>query len=79
MNRFSKAVVLSLGATFSSGPLAAEALPPPEPEFRAIYQEMVETNTTLSVGDCSRITVATAARLSAAGYPLGSFTATLNY
>ncbi len=74
MNRFSKALALTVtgalsSAALSSAALAAAALPPPEPAFRAIYQEMVETNTTLSVGDCSRITVATAAKLAAAGYP----------
>lgn len=48
---------------------AAPALPPPDGEFRALYREMVETNTTLSAGDCSRLTNMVAARLRAAGYP----------
>ena len=73
MNRFSKALVLALALTVTAanaaGAQASEVLPPPEQAFRAIYQEMVETNTTLSVGDCSRITTATAAKLTAAGYP----------
>ena len=37
--------------------------------FRAIYKELVETNTTLSVGSCTRAAEAMAARLKAAGYP----------
>lgn len=37
--------------------------------FRAIYQELVETNTTLSVGDCTLAARRMEARLKAAGYP----------
>ena len=37
--------------------------------FRAIYKELVEINTTLSVGDCTQAARAMAARLKAAGYP----------
>src|SRR4051812_46662551 len=39
-----------------------------EPEFRALYKELVETNTTLSVGSCTKAAEAMKARLSAAGY-----------
>jgi acetylornithine deacetylase/succinyl-diaminopimelate desuccinylase-like protein len=37
--------------------------------FRSIYKELVETNTTLSAGDCTLASQRMAARLEAAGYP----------
>jgi acetylornithine deacetylase/succinyl-diaminopimelate desuccinylase-like protein len=37
--------------------------------FRSIYKELVETNTTLSAGDCTLAAKKMAARLAAAGYP----------
>jgi acetylornithine deacetylase/succinyl-diaminopimelate desuccinylase-like protein len=37
--------------------------------FRSIYKELVETNTTLSAGDCTLAAKRMAARLTAAGYP----------
>lgn len=37
--------------------------------FRETYQELVETNTTLSEGDCTLAATRMAARLRAAGYP----------
>jgi acetylornithine deacetylase/succinyl-diaminopimelate desuccinylase-like protein len=39
-----------------------------ETEFRALYKELVEINTTLSVGSCTDAANAMKARLSAAGY-----------
>ena len=53
--------------------LLALALPAPaqtdDGQFRGIYRELVETNTTLSVGDCTLAANRMAARLKAAGYP----------
>src|SRR6185369_12736244 len=40
-----------------------------EPEFRDLYRELIEINTTLSVGNCTDAANAMKARLSAAGYP----------
>ena len=40
-----------------------------ETEFRALYKELIEINTTLSVGSCTKAAEAMKARLSAAGYP----------
>jgi len=40
-----------------------------EPEFRALYKELIETNTTLSVGSCTLASERMKARLVAAGYP----------
>jgi acetylornithine deacetylase/succinyl-diaminopimelate desuccinylase-like protein len=37
--------------------------------FRVIYKELVETNTTLSAGDCTLAAQRMAARLKSAGYP----------
>ena len=37
--------------------------------FREIYKELVETNTTLSAGDCTLAAQRMAARLKSAGYP----------
>jgi len=39
-----------------------------ETEFRALYKELVEINTTLSVGSCTKAAEAMAARLKAAGF-----------
>ena len=39
------------------------------PRFRETFKELVETNTTLSVGDCTLAAQRMAARLKAAGYP----------
>lgn len=53
-------------------PLLAAASPAPTPhqqELRDIYKELIEINTTDSVGDCTRAAEATAARLRAAGFP----------
>jgi len=46
--------------------------PAPRPDqlaFRALYEELVETNTTLSVGSCTLASERMAARLAAAGFP----------
>ncbi len=43
-----------------------------EAEFRSLYKELVETNTTLSVGSCTEAAEKMAARLQAAGLPKDS-------
>ena len=50
-------------ATGSSDPRAGEA------EFRALFKELIEINTTLSVGSCTKASEAMKTRLLAAGYP----------
>src|SRR5438128_6512409 len=47
----------------------ATAQAPDLAEFRAIYQELVEINTTNSAGDTTKAAQAMAARLKAAGFP----------
>src|SRR5436305_6861523 len=49
-------------------PAAAQGLRPDQLRFRAIYKELVETNTTLSAGDCTLAAQKMAAHLKAAGY-----------
>ena len=44
-------------------PAAAQPLSPGQEAFRGIYKEMVETNTTLSAGDCTVLAQKMAARL----------------
>ena len=46
----------------------AASLTPEQTEFRAIYKELVETNTTLSANNCIGAVEAMAARLKSAGY-----------
>ena len=54
---------------FSATVLAdATALPPEQTAFRALYKELVETNTTLSAGSCTLAAERMAAHLKAAGY-----------
>src|SRR4051812_23314459 len=48
--------------------LAAASLPSGEARFRALYKELVETNTTLSAGSCTVAAERMAARLKAAGF-----------
>jgi len=50
-------------------PAAAQTLRPDQVRFRALYKELVETNTTLSAGDCTLAAAKMAAHLKAAGYP----------
>jgi acetylornithine deacetylase/succinyl-diaminopimelate desuccinylase-like protein len=44
-----------------------------EPQFRELYKELVETNTTLSAGNCTLAAERMQARLKAAGYPDDAF------
>jgi acetylornithine deacetylase/succinyl-diaminopimelate desuccinylase-like protein len=61
----------ALAALLAAAPALAASPPADSSEaaFRALYKEMVETNTTLSAGDCTEAARKVAARLQAAGYP----------
>jgi acetylornithine deacetylase/succinyl-diaminopimelate desuccinylase-like protein len=61
---------LALGATT---PALAQARPDQQ-AFRALYKELVETNTTLSVGSCTDAAAKLAVRLKAAGFTDGEIT-----
>jgi acetylornithine deacetylase/succinyl-diaminopimelate desuccinylase-like protein len=54
-----------------AGSAAAQTPQPGEAEFRALYKELVETNTTASAGSCTLAAERMAARLKAAGFPDG--------
>src|SRR5471030_601722 len=54
---------LALGAT-----VQAAELTPPQKQLREIYQELVETNTTNSIGSCTVAVNKVAKRLKAAGF-----------
>lgn len=56
----------ALAATLAA-PVVAE-IRPDQAAFRALYKELVETNTTLSVGSCTLAAQRMAARLEAAGF-----------
>jgi acetylornithine deacetylase/succinyl-diaminopimelate desuccinylase-like protein len=58
--------IVTLAAAFV-GSLAAAA-EPGESQFRALYQELVETNTSLSAGDCTLAAQRMAAHLKSAGF-----------
>lgn len=65
MNTFA---ALAIGAALLlPQPAAAQSLRPDQTEFRALYKELVETNTTLSEGSCTLAAERMAARLKAAG------------
>ena len=64
--------VLALAASLiACSALAAppQDTPAGEQRFRALYKELVETNTTLSAGSCTLAAERMAARLKAAGFP----------
>src|SRR4051812_41003458 len=60
--------VLAL-ACFAALDTFAASSDPEQAAFRAIYQELVETNTSLSADNCIGATKAMAARLQGAGFP----------
>ena len=72
MIRTLSAAALVSGAALSLAASAAHAQTAPRPDqlaFRALYKELVETNTTLSVGSCTAAAEKMGARLKAAGFP----------
>jgi acetylornithine deacetylase/succinyl-diaminopimelate desuccinylase-like protein len=63
---------LSAVAALTLAATAAHAQTAPRPDqlaFRELYKELVETNTTLSVGSCTAAAEKMGARLKAAGFP----------
>jgi acetylornithine deacetylase/succinyl-diaminopimelate desuccinylase-like protein len=65
----SKALVSTALAASLAAPAVAQGLRPDQVRFRALYKELVETNTTLSAGDCTLAAQKMAAHLKAASYP----------
>ncbi len=64
-----RAAFLSVLVALQAAPVSAQALRPDQAQFREIYKELVETNTTLSAGSCTLAAEKVAARLKAADYP----------
>lgn len=65
-----KLVGAALGVTLAASAAVAQTAPrPDQTEFRSLYKELVETNTTLSSGSCTLAAERMAARLKAAGIP----------
>jgi acetylornithine deacetylase/succinyl-diaminopimelate desuccinylase-like protein len=58
---------LALAAPATAAPAGAD--PPGEAAFRALFREMVETDTSYATGDCTALVEKTAARMRAAGFP----------
>ncbi|THD81617.1 MAG: M20/M25/M40 family metallo-hydrolase [Phenylobacterium sp.] len=59
---------LALGASAAGAQPAAPGPRPDQVRFRALYKELVETNTTLSAGSCTEAAQRMAAHLKAAGF-----------
>ena len=71
-----KYLVAAAAAAASLGGVAVAQAPPrpDQTEFRALYKELVETNTTLSAGSCTLAAERMAAHLRAAGFPESDLT-----
>src|SRR5476651_1099369 len=63
-----RAIPLAAAICLLAGSASAQPRPD-QAKFRDLYKELVETNTTLSVGSCTLAAEKMAARLKAAGYP----------
>src|SRR5438094_6214757 len=61
-------VAFLLGAAFSLSS-TAQNLTPGQARYRALFKEMVETNTSLSSGSCTELAGKIAGHLKEAGYP----------
>ena len=61
--------IAAAAALLAAPPATAQPLRPDQAAFRELYKELVETNTTLSEGDCSLAAKRMLDRLSAAGIP----------
>ncbi|NKF21347.1 M20/M25/M40 family metallo-hydrolase [Solimonas marina] len=68
MMRKMQTMAVALGSALLCATAGAGAKSDGEAAFRALYKELIETNTTLSVGSCRAAEDKMAARLRAAGY-----------
>ncbi|MFL5296068.1 MAG: M20/M25/M40 family metallo-hydrolase [Phenylobacterium sp.] len=68
------AVAAGVGLAAAQGAAAQEQLRPDQVRFREIYKELVETNTSLSMGSCTEAAAKMGARLKAAGFADGDLT-----
>src|SRR5512141_589243 len=65
-------IAFAAGVTSALSAHAAPVASDGEADFRSLYRQLVEINTTLSVGSCTEAAEAMAARLQAAGLPTDS-------
>ena len=70
MIKSAAAIALAFSAQAASG----QSPTPDQVEFRSLYKELVETNTTLSSGSCTLAAERMADRLKAAGLPASQIT-----
>ena len=68
MKRLKSIVLTSLLAAAAPAPGSAQEMTPDLVAFVTLYKELVEINTTLSVGDCTRAAEAMATRLRTGGF-----------
>jgi acetylornithine deacetylase/succinyl-diaminopimelate desuccinylase-like protein len=61
-------ILVAVSAAAIAMPAGAQQLRPDQVQFRELYKELVETNTSLSVGSCTQAAQQIAARLKQAGY-----------
>jgi acetylornithine deacetylase/succinyl-diaminopimelate desuccinylase-like protein len=69
MIRKTSTIGLVLALAMMAPGVSIAAPKPDEAAFRDLYKELIETNTSLSVGDCTLAATKLATRLKAAGYP----------
>lgn len=70
LRRLVRPALLAVALLAAPAICTAEARPD-QIEFRALYEELVETNTTLSSGSCTEAAEKMASRLRSAGFPAG--------
>ncbi|MGC1305484.1 MAG: M20/M25/M40 family metallo-hydrolase [Caulobacteraceae bacterium] len=66
--------VLALGAASPAVAQVSQPLRPDQQAFRALYQELVETDTSITTGSCTALAAKVAARFKAAGFADGQIT-----
>src|SRR6201992_1460761 len=64
-----RVMIFAVAARSLALPATAQDGDKGQARFRALYKELIETNTTLSAGDCTLAARKMAAHLKAAGYP----------
>lgn len=69
MKRIARVTMAALAMLSGSGTGHAQSVDKSLGRFREIHKELVETNTTLSAGDCTLAAKRMAERLKNAGYP----------
>jgi acetylornithine deacetylase/succinyl-diaminopimelate desuccinylase-like protein len=68
MRSWNRGMAAIIGLTMAAGAMAQQAPRPDQAAFVDLYKELVETNTSASVGDCTQAAAQIAARLKKAGY-----------